>query len=97
MIVPLFKNKGSKLDCGNFSGISLISVPSNMFMRVFLNKTKPNIEQKPWEEQASFQAERSTVDQIFSLRHVIEKRWEYGLPIYCAFMYLEKAYDSVWR
>ena len=33
IIVPLSKNKGSKLDCGNFRGISLISVPSKLLMR----------------------------------------------------------------
>ena len=27
----------------------------------------------------------------------MEKRWEYALPMYCSFMDLEKAYDSVWR
>ena len=37
------------------------------------------------------------MDQIFALRQMVEKRWEYALPIYCAFMDLEKAYDSVWR
>ena len=37
------------------------------------------------------------MDQIFALRQIVEKRWEYALPMYCAFMDLEKAYDSVWR
>ena len=37
------------------------------------------------------------MDQIFALRQIVEKRWEFALPIYCAFMDLEKAYDSVWR
>ena len=97
IIVPLFKNKGSKLDCGNYRGISLISVPSKLFMRVLLNKIKPLVEESLREEQAGFRGGRSTIDQIFALRQVIEKRWEYALPIYCSFMDLEKAYDSVWR
>ena len=46
IIVPLFKNKGNKLDCGNFCGISLISVPSKLFMRILLNKIKPQIKGK---------------------------------------------------
>lgn len=97
IIVPIFKNKGSKQDCGNYRGISLISVPSKVFMRVLLNRIKPNIEQKLREEQAGFRGGRSTVDQIFAMRQVMEKRWEYALPVYCAFIDLEKAYDSVWR
>ena len=92
-----FKNKGSKLECGNYRGISLISVPSKVFMRVLLNRMKPKIEEGLREEQAGFRGGRSTVDQIFSLRQILEKRWEFALPVYCAFIDLEKAYDSVWR
>ena len=50
IIIPLFKNKGSKLDCGNYRGISLISVPSKLFMRVLLNKIKPQVEERLREE-----------------------------------------------
>ena len=97
IIVPLFKNKGSKLDCGNYRGISLTPVPSKVFMRVLLNRIKPTIENRLREQQAGFRGGRSTVDQIFALRQMVEKRWEFALPIYCASMDLEKAYDSVWR
>ena len=97
IIIPIFKNKGSKLDCSNHRGISLISVPSKLLLRVLLNKIKPNIEERLREQQAGFRGGRSTVDQIFALRQVVEQRWEYALPIYCSFIDLEKAYDSVWR
>ena len=97
IIVPIFKNKGSKLDCANYRGISLTSVPSKVFLRVLLNRVKPIIEERLREEQAGFRGARSTVDQIFALRQVVEKRWEHAMPVYCAFMDLEKAYDSVWR
>ena len=95
IIVPIFKNKGSKLECGNYRGISLISVPSKVFMRVLLNRMKPKIEEGLREEQDGFRGGRSTVDQIFSLRQILENRWEFALPVYCAFIDLEKAYDSV--
>ena len=36
------------------------------------------------------------MDQIFALRQVVKKRWEYALTVYCSFMELEKAYDYVW-
>ena len=97
VIVAIFKGKGSSLDCSNYRGISLLSVPGKLFMRVLLNRVKPVIATKLREEQAGFRAGRSTVDQIFSIRRIIEKRWEYGLPTYCAFVDLQKAYDSVWR
>ena len=97
IIVPIFKNKGSREDCGNYRGISLLSVPGKLCMRVLLNRIKDQLETKLREEQAGFRRGRSTVDQIFTLRQVIQKKWEYGLPVYVAFVDLEKAYDSVWR
>ena len=96
IIVPILKEKGSKLDCGNYRGISLMSVPSKLFMQVLLNEIKPNTEKRLREKQAGFRGGRSTVDQMFSLRRLVTKRWEYALPVYCAFMDPEKAYDSVW-
>ena len=53
-IFPIFKNKGSKLECGNYRGISLISVPSKVFMRVLLNRIKPKVKEELREEQAGF-------------------------------------------
>ena len=97
IIVPIFKNKGSKLDCTKYRGISLTSVPSKVFLRVLLNIVKPIVEGRLREEQAGFRGGRSTLDQIFVLRQVLEKKWEHAMPVYCAFMDLEKAYDSVWR
>ena len=54
IIVPLFKNKGSKVDCDNFRGIGLIPVPNKLFMRVLLIRIKPQVEEKLREEHAAF-------------------------------------------
>ena len=70
IINPSFKSEGSKLDYGNFRGISLISEQSKLFMRVLPNKIKPKKE----EHQAGFREERSTIDQIFVLRQIVEKK-----------------------
>jgi hypothetical protein len=97
IVVPIFKNKGSKEECGNYRGISLLSVPGKLFMRVLLNRIKDPLETEFREEQAGFRRGRSTVEQIFALRQIIEKKWEFGRAVYLAFVDLEKAYDSVWR
>ena len=68
IIVKMFKNKGSKLDCANYRGISLISVPSKVFLRILLNRVKPVMEEMLREEQAGFRGGRSTVEQLFTLR-----------------------------
>ena len=74
-----------------------MSVPCKVFMRTLLNRIKPIVEEKLREEQAGFRVGKSTIDQIFTLRQIIEKKWEYAKPVFCAFVDLEKAYDSVWR
>ena len=47
------------------------------------------------EEQAGFRVGRSTVDHIFCLRQLIEKKMAVNQPLHLLFVDLEKAYDSV--
>ena len=47
------------------------------------------------EHQFGFQRGKSTTDAIFILRQIIEKRMEGNERVYCAFVDLEKAYDTV--
>ena len=42
-----------------------------------------------------FRPGRSTTDQIFPLKQIFEKSWEYGKDLYTCFVDLEKAYDRV--
>ena len=45
------------------------------------------------EEQAGFRAGRSTIDHIFCLRQLIEKKMAVNQPLHLIFVDLEKAYD----
>ena len=38
---------------------------------------------------------RSTTDQIFTLKQIFEKSWEYGKDLFARFVALVKAYDRV--
>ena len=49
------------------------------------------------EEQGGFRAKRSCVDQVFTLRQVMEKVIEKRREIFVPFIDLEKAYDRVNR
>jgi hypothetical protein len=40
---------------------------------------------------------RSTTDQIFCIRQILEKKWEYNETIHQLFIDFKKAYDSVRR
>ena len=47
------------------------------------------------EYQGDFRRNRSTVDLIFSIRQILEKKWEYNKDVYQLFIDFEKAYDSM--
>ena len=96
MIVPLFK-KGDKRVCSNYRGISLLSLPGKVYAKVLEVRSRAMVESRLGDEQCGFRPGRSTTDQLFTLRMVLEKAWEYGKSVYSCFVDLEKAYDRVPR
>ena len=96
--VCLFKNSGSKTDCGNYRGISLLSVVGKILARVILNRLITNISEKNLPEaQCGFRPNRSTTDMIFSVRQVQEKCIEQNMDLVAVFIDLTKAFDTVNR
>ena len=49
------------------------------------------------EAQAGFRGNRSTIDQIFTLRQLAEKYEEFEKELYVCYIDFRKAFDSVWR
>ena len=97
-VVSLFKNKGSKTDCGNYRGISLLSIAGKILARIMLNRLINDIaEVNLPEAQCGFRPNRSTVDMIFSVRQVQEKCMEQNMNLYAVFIDLTKAFDTVNR
>ena len=96
-IVTLYKNKGSRSDCNNYRGISLLSVVGKLIARVILVRLQLLAERIYPESQCGFRAERSTIDMVFSVRQLQEKCREQQMPLYIAFVDLTKAFDLVSR
>ena len=67
-IITIYK-KGDRTDCGNYRGISLLSIAGKTFARILLNILSTHItpEVVP-ETQYGFRGNRSTVDMILCLR-----------------------------
>ena len=97
LIVSLYKKKGRKSDCGNYRGISPLSVVGKIFARVILNRLITVSEQTLPEAQCGFRPGRSTVDMIFAVRQLQEKCIEQNKPLYSVFIDLTKAFDTINR
>ena len=96
LVIPLPK-KGDLKVCNNYRTLSLISHPSKVLLRVILNRLKQQAKEIIAEEQAGFVKGRSTVEQIFNLRSIIEKYQEHQLELYHVFIDFKKAFDRVWH
>ena len=75
----------------------LISHASKIMLRVVLNRLKKEAEEHLAEEQAGFRAGRSTVEQIFSCRIMMEKHLQHQRDLYHNFIDFKKAFDRVWH
>ena len=71
VIVPIFKEKGNIHDCGNYSGIKMISHTMKIWERIIDRRLRE--ETSIGGEQFGFMPGRGTTDAIFASRQVIEK------------------------
>ena len=94
IIVPIHK-KSDKSVCNNYRGISLLSIPGKVFTKTLQNRMRKYVEAILGEEQAGFRSNRSTIDQIFTIRQISEKYIEQNKTVYNNFIDFKQAFDSV--
>ena len=97
VIIPLWKKKGSRSDCSNYRGITLLSVPGKLFSMVLLDRCRSIIRKIRRLEQAGFMSDRSTIEQIFTIRQIVENTTEFRQKAFIAFVDFHAAFDSVDR
>ena len=81
LLVKLPK-KGDLSLCNNWRGITLSSIPSKILCSVILQRIKT--------EQAGFRQERSCIDQIATLRIIVEQTIEWQTSLCMNFIDFEK-------
>ena len=99
--------------CGNYRGIQLISMVRKVLSLVLARQLAPwaegqevPLEDGPplpgaspplLESQCGFRPQRGCADQLFSLRHLVDLTAAQQLRLYCCFVDLRKAFDSICR
>jgi hypothetical protein len=71
IILPVHK-KGDKIDSNNYHGMSLLSTSYKMLLNVFLSRLIPYIDEIIGDHQCGLQHNRSTTDQIFCIRQILD-------------------------
>ena len=94
VIVKLPKT-GNLSECGNWRGITLLSIPGKILCSVMLQRLQDMIDDRLREEQSGFRKGRSCCEQMFTLRNIIEQCVEFQKPLHINFIDFKTAFDSI--
>jgi hypothetical protein len=72
-------------------------VISKIFNKIVLEQIKNLLEKGLQKEQAGFHCNRSCIDQISTLRVIIEQSFEFQWPLYTLFVDYQRTFDSLNR
>ena len=99
LIMPLYKNKGSRNDPDNYRGITLLSCIGKLFTAALNLRIAKFLDQVGLlgDEQVGFREGYSTQDHIFVLHCIIDIYLHRKQKLYCAFIDYRKAFDLVDR
>jgi hypothetical protein len=94
IIIPIHE-KGVKTAV-NYRGISLLSTAYKILSNILLARLIPYVNEVI-DHQCGFRLNRSTKNQIFYIRQILEKKWEYNGKVHQLFIDFQKAHESVKR
>jgi hypothetical protein len=91
------QQKGDQRLCNNYRPITLLNVGYKMFEILLHNSIWRIVEHKIGHYQTGFRPNRSTIDNIFTIRHIYKKCHEYNIELRNVFVDFMQAFDSVKR
>jgi hypothetical protein len=99
IIIPLYKNSGSRAAFASYRPIALMSVVCKLYETILHKRMSSRLESQQLigDEQGGFRPGRSTMDHVFVLTEIIAHRRERKQATFLCFLDLSKAYDLTWR
>jgi hypothetical protein len=89
--------KGERMICSNYRPITLLNVAYKNFTFLINNRLSSIVESKSEDCQVGFRPNRSTIDNIFIVRRIIEKCHEFNIELHNVFIDYTQAFDAVYR
>ena len=87
--------KVDKSECCNYQGISLVSVGSKLLSKMILFRLEDGVDKVLREEQPGHRKAEGYVDQIFTLRLIIEKCLSCETSLVLSFIDYEQVFNFV--
>jgi len=96
IICPIHR-KGYIMECSNYRGVSLLNIAYKTLSKILFTRISPFAENIIWNYQCGFRKNRSTTNQIFTLRQILEKTREFGMETHHLLIDFRSAYNTVKR
>ncbi|XP_053379986.1 uncharacterized protein LOC128548636 [Mercenaria mercenaria] len=99
VINPIYKNKGDATEPSNYRPITLLSCLGKLFTAVLNIRLQKFVTKYDLinEYQSGFRKGFSTIDNMFVLNMLIDLLKSSKKKLFCAFIDLRQAFDTVWR
>lgn len=96
-IINPIPKKGDMTHCNNYRAITLLNTAYKVITYIIRRRLDDIYEKVVGEYQCGFRKGRSTANQLFTMRHLLEKLWEHNITSYHLFIDFKTAYDSIDR
>ena len=96
LLCPVLK-KGDVTICSNYRIISLLTIAYRILSSVLCEMLKPFVNKRIGSYQCGFRPGKSTIDQIFTLRQILQKTRDKQINTFHLFVDFKSAFDTPHR